>query len=111
MKSAFKRDLTEREIGVLKQVCDIDLNTCAIKPIGNYYESDSSMSVFGGIHDGNGYVIKNGSCLLARAVFYLVKICDEAVYHIEDALISRVVGMEAVNCESLAKRGDLRLDA
>ena len=46
-----------------KQVCDIDLNRCAIKSIGYYYstkDGSTKMSAFGGHYDGGGYSIMNG---------------------------------------------------
>lgn len=44
-----------------KQVCDIDLNGHALPGIGYYFNTASSMFVFGGTYDGCGYSIKNGS--------------------------------------------------
>ncbi len=44
-----------------EQTADIDLNGLAIKSIGYMFASSSSMAAFGGIYDGNGYSIKNGT--------------------------------------------------
>lgn len=44
-----------------KQTSDIDLNGHTLQQIGCYYSSASAMAVFGGIYDGQGYRIFNGS--------------------------------------------------
>lgn len=44
-----------------KQTRDIDLNGHTLQQIGCYYGGTSAMAVFGGIYDGQGYRIFNGS--------------------------------------------------
>lgn len=44
-----------------EQTADIDLNGQHIRSIGYEYISDTDMAAFGGIYDGNGYSIKNGT--------------------------------------------------
>ena len=43
------------------QTCDIDLNGKTIPSIGFYYANDKRMGAFGGIYDGCGFSVKNGS--------------------------------------------------
>lgn len=44
-----------------KQTSDIDLGGTAIKQIGYGFTSMTSMAAFGGVYDGQGYSIKNGT--------------------------------------------------
>ncbi|MBQ3017076.1 MAG: metallophosphoesterase [Clostridia bacterium] len=44
-----------------KQTADIDLCENVFTSIGSYYISSSNMAAFGGIYDGCGYSIKNGT--------------------------------------------------
>ncbi|MBQ7936202.1 MAG: S-layer homology domain-containing protein [Clostridia bacterium] len=44
-----------------KQTCDIDLGGASISSIGVSYTRSTSMQAFGGVYDGNGYSIKNGT--------------------------------------------------
>jgi len=50
-----------------KQTQDIDLRGQYIRQIGVSFTSDSSMQAFGGIYDGNGFVIKNGIVAPSKA--------------------------------------------
>ncbi|MBQ7779310.1 MAG: metallophosphoesterase [Clostridia bacterium] len=68
-------DLLETNIGYFngqyfKQVCDIDLNGCAIKPIGYEHQTETSqilnVAAFGGHYDGGGYKIYNGRIASAK---------------------------------------------
>ncbi|MBQ8254350.1 MAG: metallophosphoesterase [Clostridia bacterium] len=67
--------LTETNIGYFKgqyfkQVCDIDLNGCAIKPIGYEHQTETSqklnVAAFAGNYDGGGYRIYNGRIASAK---------------------------------------------
>ncbi len=54
-----------------KQVCDIDLNGCAIKSIGYQYQTEDNsklnIAAFGGNYDGGGYRIYNGRIASAKS--------------------------------------------
>ena len=47
------------------QTADIDLNGKSLAPIGYYYGDSSTMYVFGGTYNGQGYTIKNGTIISA----------------------------------------------
>lgn len=53
-----------------KQVCDIDLNGCAIRPIGYEYNTEANqklnLAAFAGNYDGQGYKIYNGRIASAK---------------------------------------------
>ncbi len=68
-------DLLETDIGYFngqyfKQVCDIDLNGCAIKPIGYEHQTETNqvlnVAAFAGNYDGGGYKIYNGRIASAK---------------------------------------------
>ncbi len=50
-----------------KQTNDIDLKGQTIRPIGVYFNSDTDMQAFGGMYDGNGFAIKNGTVTASKA--------------------------------------------